>query len=171
MLKVKIWMDAVQIKLNESKTEFIYFRSRQQLTKCHHHTINIKGEIINRSTEVKYLGGHLGEQLNFKQCEQAKCKAAITNLHKIQNIRRFLTKICHQLVLSLAISQLDYGNAILSSCPDVTVTHRKIQEIQEKIQIYTYEPWHKHGTSYGASASREHPQTSRKSDFTVFRSQ
>ena len=41
MLKVKTWMDAVCLKLNESKTEFIYFGSRQQLTKCHHNTINI----------------------------------------------------------------------------------------------------------------------------------
>ena len=33
MLKVKTWMDAVHLKLNESKTEFIYFGSRQQLKK------------------------------------------------------------------------------------------------------------------------------------------
>ena len=31
MLKVKGWMDAVRLKLNESKTKFIYFGSRQQL--------------------------------------------------------------------------------------------------------------------------------------------
>ena len=30
MLKVKGWMDAVRLKLNESNTEFIYFGSRQQ---------------------------------------------------------------------------------------------------------------------------------------------
>ena len=115
-------MDAVHLKLNESKTEFIYFGNRQQLTKCHHNAINIYGIIINRSTKVKYLGGHLDDQLNFKQHVQGKCKAALINLCNIQNIRRCLTKeICHQLVLSLAISHLDYGNAILSGCPDVTI--------------------------------------------------
>ena len=60
-------MDAVCLKLNESKTEFIYLISRQQSTKCHPNTVNIKGEIINRSTKVKNLGGYLDEQLNFKQ--------------------------------------------------------------------------------------------------------
>ena len=30
MLKVKGWMGVVRLKLNESKTEFIYFASRQQ---------------------------------------------------------------------------------------------------------------------------------------------
>ena len=104
MLKVKTWMDAVCLTLNESKTQFIYFPSRQQQTKCHHNTININEEIINRSTKVKYLEGHLDEQLNFKQHLQVKCTAAIINPCKIQNIRRCLTKeICHQLVLSLAI--------------------------------------------------------------------
>ena len=83
MLKVKTWMNPVCLKLNESKTEFIYFRSTQQLTKCHHNTININGEIINRSTKVKYLVIHLDEKLNFKQHVQVKCKAAIINLHKI----------------------------------------------------------------------------------------
>ena len=59
-------MDAGCLKLNESKTEFIRFGSRQQLTKCQHNAININREIINRSTKVKYLEGHLDEQLNFK---------------------------------------------------------------------------------------------------------
>ena len=31
---VKAWMDAVTLKLNESKTKFIYFGSEQQLSKC-----------------------------------------------------------------------------------------------------------------------------------------
>ena len=34
MLNIKAWMDAVRLKLNESKTEFIYFGSRHQPTKC-----------------------------------------------------------------------------------------------------------------------------------------
>ena len=57
-------MDAVHLKLNESKTEFIYFGSRQQLRKCPHKTVNINRETINRSTKVKYLGSHPDEELN-----------------------------------------------------------------------------------------------------------
>ena len=48
--------------------------------------------------------------------------AAIIKLCKIRNIRRYLTKdIWHQLVLSLTISHLDYGNVIFSGCPDVRI--------------------------------------------------
>ena len=96
VLKVKTWMDVANLKLNESKTEFMYFGSRQQLRKCQHKTINTNGETINRSTKLKYLGSHLDEELKFNQHVQAKYKVAVINLCKIQNIRRYLTKdACH----------------------------------------------------------------------------
>ena len=76
-------MAAVHLRLNESKTEVIYFGSRQQLRKCQNKTFNINGEIINRSSKVKYLKSHLHEELKFKQHVQAKCKAAVINLCKI----------------------------------------------------------------------------------------
>ena len=72
MLNAKTLMDAVLLKLNKLKTGFIYFGSRQQLTKCHQNTININRKIINRCTKVKYLRDHLDEQLNFKEHVQAK---------------------------------------------------------------------------------------------------
>ena len=39
MLKVKTWMDAVHLTLNESKTEFMYCGNRQQLQRCQHKTL------------------------------------------------------------------------------------------------------------------------------------
>ena len=83
MLKIKTWMDAAHLKLNESETQFIYFGSRQQLRICQHKTININGETINRSLKVKYHGSHLDEELKFYQHVQIKCKAAVINLCKI----------------------------------------------------------------------------------------
>ena len=46
-------MEAVKLKLNEAKTEFIYSGSRQQLSKAAHTTINVLGELIKRSTKVQ----------------------------------------------------------------------------------------------------------------------
>ena len=67
LLDVKRWMDGVRIRLNESKTEFIYFSSRQQLKKCTFDRININNEPIQRSDTVKYLGAYLDQSLNFKK--------------------------------------------------------------------------------------------------------
>ena len=66
MLDIKLWIDAVKHKLNESKTEFIYFGERQQLAKMHKDTININREIINCTNKIKYLGGHHDSSLTFR---------------------------------------------------------------------------------------------------------
>ena len=80
MLNVKCWMDAVCLKMNESKTEFIYFGSKQMLKKCNINTVNINVEHITRSDKVKYLGGFLDSTLSFCQHIIAKCHAANINL-------------------------------------------------------------------------------------------
>ena len=64
---IKAWVEAVKLKLNEAKTESIYFGSRQQLKKTTHNTINIIGELIKRSTKLWYLGGHLDSNLTSKE--------------------------------------------------------------------------------------------------------
>ena len=49
---IKSWMDAVRLKLNESKTEFIYIGSGQQLSKCSESTIRVVNETIDRCSTV-----------------------------------------------------------------------------------------------------------------------
>ena len=83
MQDIMAWMDAVKFKLNEAKTEFIYFASRQQLNKAIHSTINVIAESIQRSTKVRYLGGHLDSNLTFKEHILIKCIAATLNIIKI----------------------------------------------------------------------------------------
>ena len=80
MLKVKSWMDQVCLKLNEAKTEFMYFGWPSQLGKCAVSTIDINGENIARSEVTKYLGAHLDSALNFKkhikQSAQQQCSTS-----------------------------------------------------------------------------------------------
>ena len=146
MLDVKRWMDGVRLKLNESKTEFIYFGSRQQLKKCTFDKININNETIQRSDTVKYLGEYLDQNLNFKKHIITKCKAALINIRKIRMIRKFLTReICHQLMLSLAISHLDYGNAILIGCPNTTLG--LMQKVQNTAARMVLNKHHSHSAT------------------------
>ena len=48
MHDIKAWMEAIKLKLNEAKTEFMYFRSRQQLNKATYTKINVIGELIKK---------------------------------------------------------------------------------------------------------------------------
>ena len=137
MLGVSKWMNEVRLKLNKSKTDFIYFGSKHQLKKCTFDKININSETIQRSDTVKYLGGHLDQNLNFRKHVITKCKAAMMNIWKIRLIRKFLTRdICHQLTLSLAISHLNYSNAILIGCPDTTLSlMQKVQNTAARMVL------------------------------------
>ena len=56
MINVRSWMEQVRLKMNSSKTEFIYFGSRIQLSKCEITHLNVNSEQVERATLIKYLG-------------------------------------------------------------------------------------------------------------------
>ena len=125
-------MEAVKLKLNEAKTKFIYFGSRQQLSKAIHTTIKVIGELIKRSTKVQYLGGHLDSNLTIKHHIHTKCKAATLNIIKICNIRKYLMReTCHKLILLLVISHLDYANSMLAGLLSSSI--KIMQKVQRTI--------------------------------------
>ena len=122
-------MEAVKLKLNEAKTKFIYFGSRQQLNKAAHTIINVIRESIKRSTKVRYLGGHLDSNLTSKDHILIQCKAATLKIIKIHNIRKHLTReTCHKLILQMVISHLDYANSTLAGLPSSSI------KIMQKVQ-------------------------------------
>ena len=90
MQDIKVWMDQVRLKMNDSKTEFIYFGWPHQLGKCITNSININNEIVERATSTKYLGTYLDSRLDFKLHIQTKCKAAMLNLLKIKQLGKTL---------------------------------------------------------------------------------
>ena len=67
MLDIKSWMDQVRLKMNESKTEFIYFGWPSQLDKCTINHINVNGEQVARTNITKYLGAYMDCKLDFKE--------------------------------------------------------------------------------------------------------
>ena len=137
MLKVKSWMDQVRLKLNEAKTEFMYFGWPSQLGKCAVSTIDINVENIARSEVTKYLGAHLDSTLNFKKHIKTKCKAAMFNLQRIRAARKYLTRpACNKLMVSLVISHLDYANGLLGGLPKSTIDQlQRVQNIAAKIVL------------------------------------
>ena len=119
----------MKLKLNETKTEFIYFSGKHQLAKTQRDTININGKTIKCTNKIKYLGGHLDSSLTFKDHIIAKSKAATINIIQIRNIRKYLNQgTCHKLVITLVLSHLDYSNSLLSGLPDSSI--KILQKVQ-----------------------------------------
>ena len=122
MLNIKKWMDRMCLKMNPSKTEFIYFGYPRQIQKCTESSINVAGDLIVRSECIKYLGAWLDSALNFKFHITKKCQCAMINFIRIRSIHHLLDQdTTTSLCLSLCISHVDYCNSILYGLPDVTL--------------------------------------------------
>ena len=129
------------LKMNDSKTEFIYFGWPRQLEKCIVSQININEEMIQRSHITRYLVAYLNPALNFKEHIKKKCKAAMLNLLKIKATRKFLAKETgSKAVIALVMSHLDYANSILVGLPKVSIDQLQIvQNIAAKIVLLLLE--------------------------------
>ena len=129
--KIKRWMDSCKLAMNIAKTELVIFSVRAQLAKTNISSIDVMGDVVDRSMVVKYLGVHLNEQLKLDKHVTEKCKKATYNLCNIRKIRNSLTIIaCKTLVQDLVLSHLDYANAIF-----VCISKRNIQRMQ-KVQAW-----------------------------------
>ena len=83
-------MDQVQLKMNESKTEFIYFGGSRQLEKCITNTIYVNGEDIKWYNVTRYPGAYLDSTLSFKEHIEVKCKVGMLNLLRIRAARHLV---------------------------------------------------------------------------------
>ena len=108
LANTKDWMDAVKLKMNPDKTEFIYFSHKQQLNKCLISSIHVTSDVIKCTECIRYLGGFLDANLSFKEHISRKCKICSHNLYKFHSIRKYLTqKACEIVVNGLVTSQID----------------------------------------------------------------
>ena len=136
MLNIKSWMDSMCLKMNPSKTEFIYFGSKPQLKKCEVQSLKVSGDLIQRVDMIRYLGIYMDTHLTYKHHITKKCKAAMINYFKIKSIRPLLdVKTTARLCLSLCISHLDYCNSVLYGLPDTTLN--RFQRIQNMCACLT----------------------------------
>ena len=70
------WMDSMHLKLTSDKTEYIMFRSQQQLTKINLEPLRAGPNLIKLSNKVKYLDGLLDSTLSFDQHVSSKVQKA-----------------------------------------------------------------------------------------------
>ena len=127
---IKVWMDENRLKMNNAKTELIFYGSRQQLSKLTTTTIDINGINIESGKSIRYLGADLDNRLSLHTMINRKCRMAMCNLQKIKLIWRSLTlSAATKIALGLVISHLDYANALYSGLPDVDI--KKLQRIQD----------------------------------------
>ena len=128
-------MEENHLKMNDAKGEFIIFGTTNNLKKNTLDNIEIGNTKIHCSSKIKFLGVHLDEKLNLKDHIQNMVKKKANNLILLHNIHKYINiNTANMLLSTLALSQLDYVNSILSRAPTSTVKpYQKIQNFAARV--------------------------------------
>ena len=128
--KLKQYMTANHLKLNEGKTQIIVFgneRFQQQITL--HGTFLAGGECIRFDDKIKYLGILFDSLLTLEDQIQSVTSVSYASLRKISSIRHCLSRSNLEcLVHAFISSHLDYCNVLYMNLPKKLLN--KLQKLQ-----------------------------------------
>ena len=118
------------LKMNDTKTEFIYFGFPKQLEKTVVSEMSVGDSVVQRSNSIKLLGFILDSSLNCKDHIKSKCGIVnVCNRHRIRKISRFLSLESGKILASaLVLAHFDYGNSLFAGLPNSSL--RPMQLIQ-----------------------------------------
>ena len=117
--EIRNWMAINMLKLNDDKTEFIIFRTHQQLKKIDDITIGIGNENIVSIEHVRNLGFFMD---NLCKNTMHTNKLSSSLCHQLKNIQNIGGKLDFEAAKTVAkaliLSKLDYCNSLLVGTPE-----------------------------------------------------
>ena len=130
---IRVWMIKNKFKINDSKTEFIIFRSpllKQYLSDL---SVSVGDIQVSPSSKVRDLGVVFDQYLTFHDHISGICKSTHFHLRGIGRIRNLLTfDATAQLIHALITSRLDFCNSILYNLPNKQI--ERLQRIQNQAE-------------------------------------
>src|SRR6218665_3532860 len=114
------WMSSNLLRLNPSKTQYIWLGTRQQLGKLDLATMAVSFPDIAFSLTVRDLGLRLDQQLTFAPHINRLCRDCYYQLRQLRVISRSLTSTATAtLVHAFVTSRLDYCSTLYVGLPAV----------------------------------------------------
>ena len=143
---IRRWMITNKLKINDSKTEFIVFRSPQLKCDLSGLSVNVGESMITQSSKVRDLGVIFDQFLNFDDHITAICRSTHFHIRNIGKIRNLLSyDACSTIIHALISCRLDYCNSILYNVPKSKTD--RLQRIQNQCaRILTKSPRREHIT-------------------------
>ena len=120
-----------KLKINDSKTEFIVFRSPQLRCDLSGLSVNVGESQITQSLKVRDLGVTFDQFLNFDEHITAICRSTYFHIRNIGKIRNLLSyNTCSTIIHALISCRLDYCSSLLYNVP----THQtdRLQRLQNQ---------------------------------------
>ena len=110
---IEIWMSSNRLRLNVSKTEFLWLGSPRRLD-SNTGSIQITNSVIAPSKTVRCLGVVVDPAMTFQEHVASLARACYYHLRQLRSVRRSLSvDSCHALVRALILSRIDYCNGLL----------------------------------------------------------
>ena len=130
--EIRRWMGQNFLKLNDKKTKFLLFGSRQELSKVSLPFITIGDSQITPSSQAKKFGCYIWLDNDSKTSYLQHCSRIIINIRNIRNIsriRKYLNQsAAEQIIHAFVTSRLDNGNALFYGLPQNQIS--RLQHIQ-----------------------------------------
>ena len=125
IIYIRVWMIKNKLKIKDSKTEFIVFRSPQAKQDLSGLSVSVDGSVIAQSSTVRDLGVIFDQFLNFDEYISVVCRSTHFHLRNIGRIRHLL-----QLIHALILIRLDYCNSLLYNLSNGSI--ERLQKIQNQ---------------------------------------
>ena len=111
-------MSSHRLKINPTKTEFIWMATSRRNHLIDHGPVSIYGTQITPSPNVKLLGVHIDEELSLLVQISSTASSGFFHLRQIKAIRRCLpSDAARSLMNEFVVSRLDYCNSIYAGLP------------------------------------------------------
>jgi len=115
--EVHRWCSSHRLQLNATKTELIWFGSKNNLNKLGSVDKNLilGNDVISPSSVVRDLGVSLDAELSLNKHVATVASSCFYNIRRLKQITKFVNRdLAVQLMSCFVLSRLDYCNSILA---------------------------------------------------------
>ena len=128
LMGVSAWMTGSKLKLNHSKTEFLFIGTKLQREKfLNNFPCLLLGQDTNPSTSAKNIGVLFDSSLNVRKHISQTCRACFYHIRDLRRIRKKIVLRYCQANCS-GTRQLDYCNSLFHDMPEKDIA--RLQRVQ-----------------------------------------
>ena len=89
--EIESWMSSNRLKLNASKTEFIWIGTRRQLSKVEEEALMVGGQSITPMVKARDLGVYIDRELTMEAHVSNTVRGCMYQLRQLRSVKRSLT--------------------------------------------------------------------------------
>ena len=119
---IRTWMIKNNLKINDSKTEFLVLTSSFYKQQFNDLQINVGNTQFKPTASARNLGVIFDRHLNLESHINNVCRSAYFHLRNIGSVRNMLSDdACSQLIHALVTVRIDYCNSLLYGLPEYSL--------------------------------------------------